>query len=338
MLFQCLVRPWAWWFNKVPLSVVLMLLLLDGSRFTVRAIAGLTLVVLTVCAVGNYGYALNDLYDVEEDSRVERANATASLGRRRMVGIIIGSAILAGLTALPAAGSIGTALTAIELLLPLAYSVPPWRIKERKWLGIAADAVAAHVYPAALALLAVAHLGLRPVPAMLTLCVLIWAAAVGVRGILSHQLHTAERDRQAGLTTVVHELGHLALERFIMTVLLPLEAAGFIGAVVVCDGGPMLWAFGALYVVCEVFRTLDGRFAVTALRPEGQPYLPLVDESFYKAWGPIVIALDAARADIAYLALIPLYVVLFQPHVTGEMHKLGAIGRALVKPRRPRRP
>ena len=104
MLFQCLVRPWAWWFNKVPLSVVLMLLLLDGGRFTVGAIAGLTLVVLTVCAVGNYGYALNDLYDVEEDSRVERANATASLGRRRMVGIIIGSAILAGLTALLAAG------------------------------------------------------------------------------------------------------------------------------------------------------------------------------------------------------------------------------------------
>ena len=80
-----------------------------------------------------------------------------------------------------------------------------------------------------------------------------------------------------------------------MTVLLPLEAAGFIGAMVVCDGGPMLWAFGALYVACEAFRTLDGQFAVTALRSEGQPYLPLVEESFYKAWGPIVIALDAAR-------------------------------------------
>src|SRR5260370_40214412 len=97
------------------------------------------------------------------------------------------------------------------------------------------------------------------------------------------------------------------------------------------DGGQCLWGFGALYAACDAFRTVDGHFTVTALRPQGQPYLPLVEESFYKAWGPMALALDAARVDAAYLVLIPVYVLLFRPHVTGEMRKLGAVVGALAK-------
>ncbi len=40
-----LVRPRAWWFNKVPLSVTLVLLLLDGRPFSLGALAVLVLVV-----------------------------------------------------------------------------------------------------------------------------------------------------------------------------------------------------------------------------------------------------------------------------------------------------
>ena len=329
MLPQYLVRARAWWFNKVPLSVTLVLLLLDGTVLTVPAVLTVVLVVLTVCAVGNYGYALNELYDVEEDARAKRSNAVGALGRRRVTLIIVTSALAAELLATVAAGAWGAALTFIELLLPLVYSVPPLRIKERKWLGLAADALAAHVYPAALALLTVRHFGVSHAPALLSACVLTWSAAVGIRGILSHQLHTAERDRQGGLTTVVHDFGPLPLERFITFALLPIEAAGFIGAVAACGGGPILWGLGTLYLASEAFRTLHGGFVVIVLRPEGQRYLPFVEEGFYKAWGPIVVALDAARVDLAYLFFIPLYAWWFKPHLVAEEAKLRAIARAL---------
>jgi hypothetical protein len=146
---------------------------------------------------------------------------------------------------------------------------------------------------------------------------------------MSHQLHTAERDRQGGLKTVVHEFGALPLERFIVFGLLPIEAAGFIAAVAASGGGAILWGFGTLYLACEAFRTMHGGFVVTALRPEGQGYLPFVEESFYKAWGPVVIALDAARIDPTYVILIPLYAWWFKPHVLAERSKLRAIGQAL---------
>jgi hypothetical protein len=88
---------------------------------------------------------------------------------------------------------------------------------------------------------------------------------------------------------------------------------------------------GAIYLGYEAFKTVAGGFRVTALRPEGQPYVPFVEESFYKAWGPIVIALDAARIDFMFLLVIPLYWYLFQPHQRAEMARLRAVGRALFK-------
>src|ERR1700736_6676018 len=73
-----LVRPRDWWYSKVPLSVMLVLLLLDGRPPSVDALAVLVMVALTVCAAGNYGYALNELFDVEEDARLGRLNAAAT--------------------------------------------------------------------------------------------------------------------------------------------------------------------------------------------------------------------------------------------------------------------
>jgi hypothetical protein len=61
----------------------------------------------------------------------------------------------------------GIALTAVELLLPATYPIPPIRTKERGLVGITSDALAAHVYPALLALIAVDQLTLRSPGALL---------------------------------------------------------------------------------------------------------------------------------------------------------------------------
>ena len=329
MLSQVLIRRRAWWFNKVPLSVMTVLLLVDGGPMTLGALGALSLVVIAVCAAGNYGYALNDLYDVAEDARVARPNAAAALGRVRMWLIIAASALVALVAAWTGAGLKGLGLTAAELLLPLAYSVPPLRIKERKWLGVLADALAAHVYPALLAVLTVEFLGVWTVPPMVTDALLLWAVAAGLRGILSHQLHTADRDARAGLTTVVHDLGRGRLERFIIFGLLPVEALSLTGAILLCRTGPVAWSLGALYLACEAYRSFDPRFTVKALRPAGQRYLPFVQETFYKAWGPLVLALDGMRGAPWFGLLAPLYVAFFWPHVRAEMTRLRQLASAV---------
>jgi 4-hydroxybenzoate polyprenyltransferase len=328
-----LVRWRAWWFNKVPLSVMLVLLLLDGRALSGPGVAVLLLVVVTVCAVANFGYALNELFDVEEDARAGRSNAATASGAARMWAIVTLSALAALAAATVAGGAAGAAMTVVELALPLTYSIPPVRTKERRWLGAASDALAAHVYPALLALLAVAHWSLRPVGAPLVVLLVLWSASAGLRGILSHQLYTHERDARAGLRTVVDDVGTGRLERLIVAVLLPLEVVAFGAALLLLDGGPVL-AFGvATYLVYEAYKTISGRFRVTAFRPDGQRYIPFAEESFYKSWGPLVLALDCARVDPRYLVLLPAYALLFRPNLHVERMRLRAVTRALRAPR-----
>ena len=328
-----LVRPRAWWFNKVPLSVALVLLLFDGRPFSLGALAVMTLVVITVCAAANYGYALNELFDIEEDARLGRTNAAAGVPSWWMWAIAGASALCAELCATVVGGAFGAVLTLLELCLPLVYSAPPLRFKERKWFGVAADALAAHVYPAILALTGVAYWTLRPVTSILTVSVVVWAAAAGLRGILSHQLQTAEQDRGAGLRTVVHDLGNQRLEKLVVAVLLPLEVGAFGIALIWSNTGLVLWIFAALYLIYEGFKTVSGRFLITAFRSGGQPYVPFVEESFYKAWGPLVLAADAARVDFVYLVLVPIYAVLFRPHLQVEMQRFRSVIAALrIKP------
>jgi 4-hydroxybenzoate polyprenyltransferase len=324
-----LVRWHAWWFNKVPLSVMLVLLLLDGRALTGAGVIVLLLVIVTVCAAANYGYALNELFDVEEDARAGRSNAAAASGAGRMWTIVTLSALTALAAATVAGGAAGAAMTVVELVLPATYSIPPVRTKERRWLGVVSDALAAHVYPALLALLAVAYWSLRPVGVPLVVLLALWSAAAGLRGILSHQLHTHERDARAGLRTVVDDLGAGRLERLVIAVLLPLEAIAFGAALLLLDGGPVLAVGVATYLLYEAYKTFSGRFRVTALRPDGQPYVPFLEESFYKGWGPLLAALDAGRADVRALLFVPAYALLFAPHLRNERHRLAAVIRAL---------
>ncbi len=332
LISRYLARPWAWWLNKAPLSITLVLLLVDGQPFGPRQAALLALVVLAVCAVGNFGYALNDLYDIDEDRRTGRGNFAVAAGPRRTAAVIGASALLALVLGWAAAGALGAGMTGIELLLPLTYSIPPIRTKERKWLGVVSDALAAHVYPAALALLALRELRAGSSSALAVVCILAWSAAAGLRGILSHQLHTAARDMTGGLSTVVHSHGRSPLERLVIVVLLPIEAAGFIGAVAGSHTGPVLWALGSLYLAWEAYRIFDRRFIVRAFRPEGQRYVPLVEEAFYKAWGPVVIALDCARVDLRYLVVPLLYALMFRPHLKAEARRLALLGRGFREP------
>jgi hypothetical protein len=248
---------------------------------------------------------------------------------RHTWGIAAGSAACAVGSATAAAGLPGTAVTVLELCIPLSYSVPPVRIKERGWLGVAADALAAHVYPAGLALLAVSHWTGRPVTTTLTAAALAWAGAVGVRGILSHQLVTADDDLDAGLRTVAHHVGP-RLERFVIVAVLPVEVGAFALALTSAGTGIVLWTFVALYLLYELVKMASGRFEVSVFRSGGQRYVPFVEESFYKVWGPIVLALDAARVAPLYLIVVPLFALLFPDLLRGEYGRLRQTAAALA--------
>jgi len=316
------IRPRAWWYNKMPLAVLLLLLLIDGKPCTWNAITALVGLLGTVCGIANYAYALNELFDIDEDSKIGRINAAAQNSGRWMWMVIVCSALFALGFAASVGGAAGFWLTLVELSLPLAYSVPPLRIKEREWAGVFADAYAAHVYSAVLTFVIVWHLGLREPTLRIVIPVLLWAAATGVRGILSHQLQSEDNDRRAGLTTVVHRLGHARLVDFVVYAILPIEILSFCAALLASDGSPLLMCVVIVFLLYEWLKFRLDAFPVIVFTKLGQAYVPFVDEGLYKVWGPLALAIDASISDLRYLPLAPLFWVLFRSRIDQERRQI----------------
>jgi 4-hydroxybenzoate polyprenyltransferase len=325
-----LIRYRAWWFNKIPLSFFLGMALVAGNPLTPHVGAAFVALVAAVCCAANYGYALNDLFDLEEDRRGGLVNAAADVSRRYiwMIIALSGAGALAFATA--AAGIAGLALTSAELMLPLVYSIPPIRLKERGLLGILADALAAHVYPALLALIVVQHLGLYSPRAALTVTVGLWSLATGLRGIISHQLQGAEHDQMAGLSTIVHWIGHREMASFVVFFILPTEVVCFTATMVELHSAFLLLIW-IIYVAYECLKSALDVFPVTVFTRRGQRYMPFVDEGFYKVWGPMAAIATAGLTDALYLLLLPTYIVLFRPRVALEWAQVRATGEAACK-------
>jgi len=279
--------------------------------------------------VANYGYALNDLFDRDEDRRAGRSNVASDVSGGTMWTIILLSAAAALILAQIGGGVEALVLTAVVLFLPLTYSTTPWRTKERGWLGVVSDAAAAHVYPALLgAVIFVAQFHQTPSrPFVLGLCV--WSLATGLRGILSHQIQGEQSDLRGGLRTVVHQIGRRPLIRSIVFGFLPLEVMTFGVMIMQADLSLFARAVVGGYVAYEYLKFLSQPFPVRVFDRTGEPYLPFVDEGFYKVWGPLLLSFDAALRDIRFLPLIPIYLLLFRPRVIHEWNEIRATAAKL---------
>ena len=298
------------------------LLLMDGTAVSVRAVMALLGLIAIVCCVANYGYALNEVFDIAEDRQGGRKNAASEMSPTRIWTIVSISALCACSIAWALAGKTGLLLTLAELCLPLAYSVPPLRLKERGWLGVFSDALAAHVYPVVVALLIVSIQSLAEHPLTMVFTALLWAAATGLRGILTHQLQSEEHDRAAGLSTVVHRIGYSRLKSFVLFSLLPLEVISFVALILQSDAKVFLKAAACIFLFFEYLKFRLQVFPVVVFSKAGERYIPFVDEGFYKVWGPLAFAADAALTSPFYLVLMPLCVFAFWPRVAWERVQL----------------
>lgn len=152
-----------------------------------------------VCAVfllgASLGYLLNDLSDLRADRAVGKVRPVADWPRGARVAVP--AALLAGIGGLSGAflGPAATAVVTATVLVGMAYSLRPVRLKERGAWGWIAAALAQRALPAASAFEALDAWD----PGAVLLCV--HGLAAGIRAILVHQIEDLENDRAAGIRT-----------------------------------------------------------------------------------------------------------------------------------------
>ena len=181
-----LSNPWRF---KAPflISIPYQMLFLGGIPPEDAAL-GFGMSCATIFGIAGFGYFLNDWTDREEDQRAGKFNVMLQLHWAAVVGLLLlflALAVVPWVVYFPKGWST-LGLLGFEFLLFVLYSAPPFRFKERGWLGVLCDAGYAHAVPAVLAGITFFYLGNRSFVAIFWFLGLLgaWQAAVGVRNIL----------------------------------------------------------------------------------------------------------------------------------------------------------
>ncbi|MET0827318.1 MAG: glycosyltransferase, partial [Acidimicrobiales bacterium] len=188
------IRANQWWGHMLgPIVAVAYLQLGWRQILPPDGVPRVLALLFSAVALAGYGYVVNDSADVEADRRVGKTNSMARFSPRARVAVV---AVFALLGALPwffvdLEPPAMVALAGIYLL-PILYSTYPVRLKERPFLGPLADASNAFVVPALFTIALFAPLGEASGPeALMVVGAVAWAAGLGLRAILLHQVDDA---------------------------------------------------------------------------------------------------------------------------------------------------
>lgn len=320
-------RPENWFVSKIPplLAIAYLCLLRPGRTTTGMAAAGLLgCGLLSILCVAVYGHVVNDVFDKEADRLAGKVNRLAAMPPvvcALLAAALLVAGFLPGVTAGYSAGAF--VLLALNYLWPTIYSAPLTRLKERGLWGVGCDALGSHITPT-LFMLALLRGNESPELALLAT---LWAAALGLKGILHHQIADRENDMQSGIVTFA-TLSHMqALQRFLarfnLLVELPVSAV-FAGAI--SGWCPLAGIALLVYVAGETLKyKLGFQFALTADPQTIRPSVPFANEMYYVLWLPMTAGIQLGMSQQALLALPVLHALIFQQAITAQIADWRAI-------------
>ncbi|WP_263415586.1 UbiA family prenyltransferase [Terriglobus albidus] len=198
-----IIRASEWWEYKViPVLAAFYAtaLILDVPVSAIWREALMAFAAIVPAAV--YASVVNDLTDLEDDLAAGKPNRFA--GRSRLLGLIFIILSAEALAVISCRWRHDAVLLSLYLAVWLAfslYSLPPFRLKKRGFLGILACASGEHLFPTLVAAILAFRGAQRPYNFIWLMIVGTWALANGIRAILWHQLTDIDADRAVGAQT-----------------------------------------------------------------------------------------------------------------------------------------
>lgn len=338
-LFQ-FARPGNWWCSKIPplLAVAYLTILLRDTE-VFRASELLACYVFSVSCVATYGHVVNDAFDVEQDRLAGRRNALAERSWTTRIALALAFLVLGFLPA-PIANYSATALLllALNYIWPTLYSMPLIRLKERRLAGVISDAMGSHITPTLFALAVFGGISGDQGRVAFPLLITLWAAALGIKGILHHQVADRDSDMRSGTvtlaTTTRPERIRQFLIRFNLQVELPLSAALVL---LISEWCPLAVVALAIYCAAEAAKYLLGfKFSLSADAGGARPSVPFANEMFYVVWLPMAAAIQLVVRDPVWWWLPLLHAAVFYPTVLLQLNDLKSMVQTATRPYRRR--
>jgi colanic acid/amylovoran biosynthesis glycosyltransferase len=200
-----------WWEPKAGfiLSAVYLSVLLHKVSFY-NAVFYFFPALVTILGIGFFGYISNDFFDRKSDLLAKKKNMLHDKSLFQIGLLTFFSLLLAFLPwlVLPHTKISAYLLTA-QFALLILYAMPPFRLKERGFIALFADALYAYFIPFILAFYTFSLLGF-PLQKnyALYLPLSFWLLLVGVYNLAIHQLEDYENDKKTNTHTWAYNVGN----------------------------------------------------------------------------------------------------------------------------------
>jgi 4-hydroxybenzoate polyprenyltransferase len=300
-----------WWEYKLPplLAVAYATVIYYGYSLE-KAIMRICFLLLAVIVGAIYVSIINDITDVKEDLKAGKGNSMAKLPilmRSAIVGVIVAIALYFTYMLYPDQKSIF--FYTLAYLVFSLYSIRPFRFKERGLLGVACDAMGAHLFPALLLTAHLIHFMKVESDMLWYVAIGCWSFLYGVRGILWHQFYDRNNDLKSGTKTFATGIDPSKF-RAAEIIIFGLELTGFLIFVSYFYNETLVWA-ALMYVTLVILRMLAFRKKIRIiLTLPSESYQLLVNE-FYIVFFPIVLLIQIGSTQPFTWIVLALHIAIF---------------------------
>lgn len=309
--FSCIyavIRASEWWNFKIPMALVSAFaaawyckISLDGSSYR------LALILLAGITAAAYANILNDFMDADDDKVAGKANALEPHSAVTKVLFLTASVV--------AVVAVCSLLYVLKLYVSLlfynlivgaftCYSVPPLRLKSRGLFGVLCSALSENTLPALLSMSLIFERSSVIVPASLTVMLAVWSTALGLRGIIWHQLLDYHNDTKSNIETLGVRIGQKRLRNLGERVVFPVEVVSLL-AVLLISNNLLSWLFLAVHLFLDYCRCRISRLHYVIVEPQPDFRFALLD--YYQVFLPFSFLIAMyLRADL------PIWILFFE--------------------------
>jgi colanic acid/amylovoran biosynthesis glycosyltransferase len=316
-----LSNPWKY---KVPLIITFTyFLLLVSDGLTLSATLSFFAAIATTIGFMGFGYLTNDLADRKKDVLAGKSNSTTNLSSISVVLLLLTFLAMALLPwmYLPM-DWISWLCIIIELVLFVLYAFPPFRLKERGFLGVITDALYAHVVPGFLASWTFYLVGNEHYQNfwIFAIALIVWQLFSGVRNILSHHYADYENDRASGTKTLATDMGKEKVYRLMTRIFIPLEVLSLICFLIIVQ-----LKIDYLVIVVIPFLFLAwANFNQETGETRAKHFTNTFLDRFYMHWFPYILLFSIAFGASEYWWILVLHVLIFHPFVGKFLRRITA--------------
>lgn len=308
-----LSKPWKY---KAPFLISVPYFMIWAGNIEPEAAGiGFLMSCCTIFGIAGFGYFMNDLSDREEDQKAGKFNVLIGMHPAAITGLLLlflALAVLPWVVYFPA-NAVTLSLLGAELGLFMLYSLPPFRFKERGWLGVLCDALYAHGLPAVLAAFTFYYLGDQQWPDMLPYLIFLggWQFWLGGRNILLHMRSDLDKDKNTGTQTLAVKLGAYRLDNILQKVVFPLELGFFVGFYVLMTLWMDWWALVGIYYYFFVWYK-TGYVNQVDWPATFAGRLTIFLDDLYVLWIPVMVLVGLVMKDGWYAIGLLAHLLLFR--------------------------